>query len=86
MELQVFTALIVCFGYGGALLSQIGEFSFVLAAVGLRGGMIVRATYDLTIAVIFLTLLASPLWIMPFRRHFARSAPTETTAPCLAAG
>lgn len=57
--------------YGGALLSQIGEFSFVLAAVGLNAEIIEKATYDLTIAVIFLTLLVSPVWIMPFRRAFA---------------
>ncbi len=64
--------------YGGAMLSQIGEFSFVLAAVGLNAEIIEKTTYDLTIAVIFLTLLVSPLWIMPFRRAFA---PATAGAP-----
>jgi CPA2 family monovalent cation:H+ antiporter-2 len=54
--------------YGGVLLSQIGEFSFVLAAVGLSAGMITGFTYQMTIAVIALTLLASPLLITTTRR------------------
>lgn len=49
--------------YAGAYLAQIGEFSFVLAAVGLRSSMIDPYTYQLTIAVIALTLLFSPAWI-----------------------
>jgi CPA2 family monovalent cation:H+ antiporter-2 len=49
--------------YGGALLSQIGEFSFVLAAVGLEADLIAYTGYQITLAVIFLTLLLSPGWI-----------------------
>lgn len=49
--------------YSGALLSQIGEFSFVLATVGLQVGLINDFAYQTTIALIALTLLVSPLWI-----------------------
>lgn len=49
--------------YAGALLSQIGEFSFVLAAVGLQAGIINSYGYQLSLCVISLTLLISPLWI-----------------------
>ncbi len=48
---------------GGGLLSQIGEFSFVLAAVGAQAGMISHYGYQLSLAVIALSLLASPVWI-----------------------
>ncbi|MBB1487869.1 cation:proton antiporter domain-containing protein [Oceanospirillum sediminis] len=47
----------------GALLSQIGEFSFVLAAVGFQAEMISDFGYQLALSVISLTLLVSPLWI-----------------------
>jgi CPA2 family monovalent cation:H+ antiporter-2 len=49
--------------YAGALLSQIGEFSFVLAAVGYQAGVIAGYSYDATIAVIAISLFISPLWI-----------------------
>jgi len=49
--------------YGGATLSQIGEFSFVLAAVGLQAGLIESFGYQVTIAVIALSMLVSPGWI-----------------------
>ncbi|MDH3727931.1 MAG: cation:proton antiporter [Myxococcales bacterium] len=48
---------------GGALLAQIGEFSFVLAAVGRQTGLIEDFAYQTTVAVIALTLLVSPSWI-----------------------
>jgi len=54
--------------YGGAMLSQIGEFSFVLAAVGLRVGLIEEFAYRSTIAVIALSLLVTPIWIATVRR------------------
>ena len=49
--------------YAGALLSQIGEFSFVLAAVGYQAGVIAGYSYQATIAVIAISLFVSPLWI-----------------------
>ena len=54
--------------YAGAMLSQIGEFSFVLAAVGLTSGIITEIAYQYTIAVIALSLLVSPFWILAARR------------------
>ncbi|MDH5526670.1 MAG: cation:proton antiporter [Nitrospirota bacterium] len=53
--------------YAGALLAQIGEFSFVLAAVGLQAGLIGRYGYQMGISVITLSLAVSPLWIAAFR-------------------
>lgn len=49
--------------YGGALLAQIGELSFVLAAAGFYTQIITEYAYQITIAVIALTLLISPFWI-----------------------
>lgn len=54
--------------YAGALLSQIGEFSFVLTYVGRSLGLITNYAYQMTLLVISLTLLLSPLWIMLVRR------------------
>ena len=50
--------------YAGTLLSQIGEFSFVLAAVGIQSHIITSYGYQMTIAVISVSLLISPPWIM----------------------
>jgi CPA2 family monovalent cation:H+ antiporter-2 len=49
--------------YAGALLAQIGEFSFVLAAVGFQAGVITGDSYQTTVAVIAFGLLISPVWI-----------------------
>ena len=49
--------------YAGAHLAQIGEFSFVLAAVGVQSDLITSFEYQLVIAVISATLLLSPAWI-----------------------
>lgn len=54
--------------YAGAILAQIGEFSFVLAAVGLANGIINDVAYQYTIATIALSLLISPFWILGARR------------------
>lgn len=62
--------------YSGALLSQIGEFSFVLATVGLQVGLISGFAYQTTIALIALTLLSSPVWIQTSKiviTHFFKS-------------
>lgn len=58
--------------YSGALLSQIGEFSFVLAAVGLQAGLITGYGYQLTVAIIALSLMLSPMWIALNRRLLYR--------------
>ena len=49
--------------YAGVLLSQIGEFSFVLAAVGHQASIINEYGYELALCVISLSLLTSPIWI-----------------------
>ena len=54
--------------YAGALLSQIGEFSFVLAALGLQASIISDEGYQLALCVIALSLFLSPLWISGFRK------------------
>jgi len=53
--------------YAGALLSQIGEFSFVLISVGLYSGVIGQDDYRIMIAVIAVSLLLSPPWITMWR-------------------
>jgi CPA2 family monovalent cation:H+ antiporter-2 len=49
--------------YGGVLLSQVGEFSFVLAAVGYDTALIGEFGYQVTLAVITLSLIVSPAYI-----------------------
>lgn len=63
--------------YAGAYLAQIGEFSFLLAAVGLRTQMITQFSYQLTVAVIALTLLLSPTWIGLVRIVQNRKPPAQ---------
>jgi K+:H+ antiporter len=54
--------------YAGSLLSQIGEFSFVLVASGFTLRIVSDYAYQLSISVIVLTLIISPLWIMMTKR------------------
>ena len=49
--------------YGGFLLSQIGEFSFVLASVGLASGIWSEGREQVAYATIAMSLIVSPLWI-----------------------
>jgi len=53
------------------LLSQIGEFSFLLASVGLHVALINEDLHTMTVLVIALTLMLSPLWHALIKR-FAR--------------
>lgn len=55
--------------YSGAILSQIGEFSFVLVAVGASAAIIEPGIYQLVIAVIATSLLLSPLWIAQVKKY-----------------
>lgn len=50
--------------YSGALLSQVGEFSFMLATVGLQAAIINDFSYQFTISIIALSLIVSPFWIV----------------------
>ncbi len=56
---------------GGLIMAQIGEFSFVLAASGLAAHAVAPDTYRLAIAVIAISLLVSPLWMVSLRRFQA---------------
>ncbi len=46
-----------------AALAQVGEFSFILAAIGLSAGTIDGDGYKYVVAIISLSLLATPLWL-----------------------
>ncbi|SNT13307.1 transporter, CPA2 family [Ekhidna lutea] len=48
---------------GGSFLAQIGEFSFVLATIGLQQGIITTYGYQITIIVIAITIFISPFWV-----------------------
>ncbi len=52
----------------GGLLSQIGEFSFLLATVGAFAGILTPTLHELTVIVIAMTLLFSPVWNMMTRQ------------------
>jgi CPA2 family monovalent cation:H+ antiporter-2 len=49
--------------HSGALLAQIGEFAYVLAAMGLSGLLISAHGYQLVVAVISVSLVLSPFWV-----------------------
>jgi len=47
----------------GFSIAQIGEFSFVIAAIGFERLIITNEGYKYLVAVIALTLLVSPIWL-----------------------
>ena len=49
--------------YAGALLSQVGEFSFILAALGHTASILPDDDYRMIVALIAISLLLSPAWI-----------------------
>ena len=87
----VFSSISVIFRYRniiplalGLTLSQIGEFSFVLARTGVQSGVIDKNFYSLILSVSvitmilapFLSLLAAPMYSM--KRKWFRSEPVQT--------
>jgi CPA2 family monovalent cation:H+ antiporter-2 len=54
--------------YAGALLSQIGEFSFVLAAIGHRQGLITDYGFNLAMSTIVVSLILTVVWVRPVAR------------------
>ena len=58
----------------GVVVGQVGEFSFVLAALGLSNGLIGAEEHRLVVAVIALNLMISPLWLDAARRLRALAA------------
>lgn len=57
--------------YTGAILAQIGEFSFILGATAFLIGLISEHTYQLVISTISVTLILSPFWILMVRKMMA---------------
>jgi monovalent cation:H+ antiporter-2, CPA2 family len=57
----------------GAMLAQIGEFSYVLSAAGLQAKIITDYAYQTTIAVISISLILSAPWIGLIRNRLQRS-------------
>ncbi len=53
---------------GGAMLAQVGEFSFVILSVGQQSEIVSDFTYQIILALITLTLILSPAWISLFRK------------------
>ncbi|MGE0425236.1 MAG: YbaL family putative K(+) efflux transporter [Reyranellaceae bacterium] len=63
-----------------ASLAQIGEFSFILAGVGLALGLMPKAAQDLVLAGAILSILVNPLFFVALDRLRARSRP-QPVAP-----
>ncbi len=63
--------------YAGALLSQIGEFSFILGSAGFYSGIIDKHDYKLVISIIALTLFFSPFWINLSRKIIGKEVLIE---------
>ncbi len=54
--------------YAGALLSQIGEFSFVLSTTAFNLGLIADFGYQVTLSVIMLTMIFTSIWISSIKK------------------
>jgi CPA2 family monovalent cation:H+ antiporter-2 len=62
----------------GTALSQVGEFSFVLAGAGLAGGLVDDEVHRIVVAVIVLSLATSPFWFLTAHRlHVLALQPTS---------
>lgn len=69
----------------GFALAQVGEFSFILSAVGHGSGLINDQTSRLIVAVIAFSLVISPLWLELARRlHTRQGTPGEHLSSLLA--
>jgi K+:H+ antiporter len=68
----------------GFALAQIGEFAFILSAVGLSSGLLTEQASRLIVAVIACSLVISPFWLELARRlHTRQGAPGERLASLL---
>ncbi|MCB1475898.1 MAG: cation:proton antiporter [Rhodobiaceae bacterium] len=52
----------------GLIMAQIGEFSFILASIGVTRGVLDSQGYQLALTVIAISLLVSPFWMANLRR------------------
>jgi CPA2 family monovalent cation:H+ antiporter-2 len=68
----------------GFALAQVGEFAFILSAVGQSSGLITEQGTRLIVAVIAFSLVISPFWLELARRlHTLEGAPAEHLASLL---
>ena len=67
--------------YGGAMLAQIGEFSFVLAAVGVQAAIITDEGYQMVISVIATTLVLGTAWVALIVRLTGGLPPLPVAGP-----
>lgn len=65
--------------FAGALLAHVGEFSFVLAAIGYNSGIILEAGYQITISVIAISLALGSLWIQLLSFLQPATSPEKTS-------
>lgn len=65
--------------YAGALLSQIGEFSLILCTVARELGLVDEFSFQLTLAVISITMLLTSAWIGIIRSFLFRKTSGEIT-------
>ncbi len=71
-----------CSFVAGLTISQIGEFSFILAATALSQGILGEESYKIALSVIALSLVFSPLWMVILTR-FVDIAYRRQCASCL---
>lgn len=67
--------------YAGALLSQIGEFSLILCTVAAQLNLVDEFSFQLTLAVISITMLLTSVWIDVIRNFLFRGEDTRKTGP-----
>ncbi len=65
---------------GGAVLAQVGELSYLLAAVGIQAGIVSEFAYQVTVAMITLSLILSPAWLRMIQGFGARGAQPDRPA------
>ncbi|MCH8918341.1 MAG: cation/H(+) antiporter [Alphaproteobacteria bacterium] len=58
----------------GVVLGQVGEFSFLVAAAGATAGLVAPEHSRLIVAIVALSLLVSPIWLVTARRLHAAAA------------
>lgn len=63
----------------GLAMAQIGEFSFILASVGISNRVLDNDAYRLALSVIAVTLMISPLWMVTIRRFHSETTKGITT-------
>jgi CPA2 family monovalent cation:H+ antiporter-2 len=69
----------------GFALAQIGEFAFVLSQTAVSSRLIGEEAQRVVVAVIAMTMIASPLWLELARRlHALRAVPSDSLASLLA--